>query len=104
VTESRSGRTVRVPRPVWGAGTVTLTATVLLLAAACATPPPPGAATAATSGAPGPSSLPPTGARRSSPGRLRRLPRQPLATSRSGRPVLRALPQRQRNLGSGSAQ
>jgi len=41
--------------------TLTATATVLLLAAACATPPPPGAA---TSGAPGPSSLLPTGAPR----------------------------------------
>jgi len=68
VTESRSGRTVRVPRPVWGAVTATLTATVLLLAAACATPPPPGAAAAATSGAPGPGSSPSTGSPRIVPG------------------------------------
>jgi len=68
VTESRSGRTVAVPRPVWGAVTATLTATVLLLAAACATPPPPGAAAAATSGAPGPSSSPSKGAPRIVPG------------------------------------
>ena len=67
MTESTSGRTVRVPRPVW-AVTATLTATVLLLAAACATPPPPGAAAAATSGAPGPSSSPPTGAPTIPPG------------------------------------
>jgi len=68
VTESRSGRTRRVPRPGWGAVTATLTATVLLLAAACATPPPPGAVAAATSGVPGPSSSPSTGAPRIVPG------------------------------------
>ncbi len=68
MTESRSGRTRRVPRPGWGAVTATLTATVLLLAAACATPPPPGAVAAATSGVPGPSSSPSTGAPRIVPG------------------------------------
>ncbi len=68
MTESRSGRTVRVPRPGWGAVTATLTATVLLLAAACATPPPPGATAATTAGVPGPSSSPSTGAPRIVPG------------------------------------